>query len=287
MDIKSFSFALTELKNAASAAAAKAKPRPNSTVIPSAALKEKPKIYDFHDQREKYLISSLKGRVEEVRKNSASLASLASSGKRSPEILAEIYVNIKFLEEYANEPAKVLPIVDKINRLTNDLILFAEEESEFSSKHDRKQSRGELTHSQLKKQGSLVPLDFSIPKVPEEIRSEVYADIDELKRAFGAGCYRSSVIICGRVLEAALHRKYFDATGQDVLEKNPGIGLGTLVAKLSEKNIKLDVGITQQIHLINQVRIFSVHKKQEAFNPSKDQTQAIILYTMDIINKLF
>jgi hypothetical protein len=63
--------------------------------------------------------------------------------------------------------------------------------------------------------------------------------------------------------------------------------LGKLIAKLTEKNVNLDPGITQQIHLINQVRVFSVHKKQTAFNPTKNQSHAMILYTLDIVNRLF
>jgi len=35
------------------------------------------------------------------------------------------------------------------------------------------------------------------------------------------------------------------------------------------------------------VRIFSVHKKQRTFNPGKQQTEAIMLYTFDVIEKLF
>ena len=74
---------------------------------------------------------------------------------------------------------------------------------------------------------------------------------------------------------------------EDILEKNPGIGLGTLIAKLQEKNIKFDPGVTQQIHLINQTRIHSVHIKKETFYPTKAQTQAILLLTQDILEKLF
>lgn len=123
-------------------------------------------------------------------------------------------------------------------------------------------------------------------RMPEEIASEMTADIKELEKCYTYGCYRSAVILCGRLLETALHRKYFEVTQFDILEKNPGIGLGNLVAKLAEKNVVLDPALTNQIHLINQVRIFSVHKKKESFTPSRQQTLAIILYTMDCLNKL-
>jgi hypothetical protein len=130
-------------------------------------------------------------------------------------------------------------------------------------------------------------IEFELPKnIPAEIATDISADIKELEKCYANNCFRSSIILCGRLLETALHRKYFDVTGFDILEKNPGIGLGNLIAKLAEKNVQLDPGLTQQIHLINQVRVFSVHKKKEGFCPSKDQTLAIILYTMDSLRKL-
>ncbi len=129
---------------------------------------------------------------------------------------------------------------------------------------------------------------IKIPKnIPIEIRPDIVSDIKELDKCYKNECYRSSVVLCGRILEAALHRKYYDVTGQDILEKSPGIGLGNLIAKLKEKDVALDPALTNQIHLINQVRVFSVHKKREAFNPSEQQTQAMILYTLDVLEKLF
>ena len=124
-------------------------------------------------------------------------------------------------------------------------------------------------------------------KIPDEIREEILTDFEEAERCFNAGCFRCVAVLCGRILETALHRKYYEVTGLDALEKEPGIGLGKLVAKLVEKDVKFDPGITQQIHLLNQVRIFSVHAKKEAFFPTKAQAHAMILYTSDIIEKMF
>ncbi len=130
-------------------------------------------------------------------------------------------------------------------------------------------------------------LKIAIPPVPQEIKEEISLDIEELKKCYQNGCYRSAIILCGRLLEIALHKKYYDLTGVDYLEKNPGIGLGKIVAKLSELNVNIDPAITQQIHLINQVRISSVHKKKVPFKPTKEQTKAIIIYTIEIIKNLF
>ncbi len=130
-------------------------------------------------------------------------------------------------------------------------------------------------------------LNFDVPNLPKEISNEMIADIHEMNLCFESGLYRSATILCGRILETALHRKYYDVTGKDILETNPGVGLGKLIAKLKEKQVKFDPGITQQIHLINQVRISSVHKKQELFMPTKAQTQAMILYSMDVLGRMF
>ena len=115
-----------------------------------------------------------------------------------------------------------------------------------------------------------------MPKLPSDIKEDVSADLNEIQKCVNAGCYRSAVVLCGRVMETALHRKYFEATGNDLLEKAPGTGLGTLIAKLSEHGVKLDPGLPNQIHLINQVRVFSVHTKKESFSPSKTQAEAIV-----------
>ena len=136
--------------------------------------------------------------------------------------------------------------------------------------------------------GISAAINIMAPKnIPGDIKAELELDIKEMNLAFNAGCYRASIILCGRVLETCLHRKYYEATQNDLLEKSPGIGLGNLIAKIAEKGITLDPGLAQQIHLVNNVRIFSVHKKKELFVPSKQQTYALILYTMDVIERLF
>ena len=129
---------------------------------------------------------------------------------------------------------------------------------------------------------------IKIPKnIPSDIRIDIKADLEELDRCFKNNCYRSSVILCGRILETALHRKYYETTGNDILEKSPGIGLGNLIAKLKDKGVMVDPALTNQIHLINQVRVFSVHKKKEPFNPSEQQTHAMVLYTLDVLERIF
>ena len=130
-------------------------------------------------------------------------------------------------------------------------------------------------------------ISLRIPVLPSEIKEDIAADIKEIEKCFNNSLYRSATILCGRVLETTLHRKYYEATGFDILEKSPGIGLGNLIAKMKEKNIEIDPALTQQIHIVNQVRIFTVHKKKEVFLPSRQQAHAIILYTMDVVGRMF
>lgn len=129
--------------------------------------------------------------------------------------------------------------------------------------------------------------EFYLPYVPRDIFSETKASFDELIKCYEHNCYRSALILCGRILEISLHKKYFESTKIDLLRKCPDIGLGNLVLKFKDKGMNLDPGLSNQIHLINHLRIASVHKKKIPFNPTKSQTKASILYTLDTLKKLF
>ncbi|HZX45449.1 MAG TPA: DUF4145 domain-containing protein [Candidatus Nanoarchaeia archaeon] len=211
-------------------------------------------LYNYKEKQKQYYVNSVRSAVKQVKSSYLGLIEIAKD-KDNQEIVNKIY--------------ELIPDLDSTDLQT--------------------------LNKTLKNILSLVKLldikekekDFGTPKVPQEIYAEIKADIEELNRCFKNECYRSSVILCGRLLETALHRKYFEVTKNDLLEKSPGIGLGNLVAKLVEKRVPLDPALTNQIHLINQVRIFCVHKKKEAFNPSKQQAQATILYTLDILDKLW
>ena len=133
----------------------------------------------------------------------------------------------------------------------------------------------------------LSELRIIVPPLPLEIREEVALDLTEAERCYNNNCFRSVAILCGRILETALFRKYYEATGDDLLETSPNLGLGKLIAKLKEKNVVFDPGLTEQMHLINQVRISSVHKKSNNFYPTKEQAYAMLLYTLDVLKKLF
>jgi len=130
-------------------------------------------------------------------------------------------------------------------------------------------------------------IEIKLRPIPQEISEDIHSDFNEIKVCYDAGAYRSVTILCGRILETALHRKYFELTQNDLLETAPGLGLGKMVAKLSELNVELGPGISEQIHLINKVRVSSVHKKAAIVYPSKEQAHAMALYTVDVLNRLF
>ncbi len=221
-------------------------------------LDEEKAVYDYSEKQKIYYLNNLKSKLKLVKSDSLELPTLIKVDVRNEPAVTEILELVAELDgsDLANLSRAAKKMVDLAKQLN-----FPKEELEKT---------------------------FSMKGViPEDIKPEVKADIIELSKCFNNECYRSSVILCGRLLETVLHRKYFEVTGQDLLEKAPGIGLGNLIAKLKDKSVALDPALTNQIHLINQIRVFSVHKKKEAFKPSKEQTHAIILYTLDVLEKLF
>ncbi len=221
--------------------------------------KKERKIFDFTEKKLEYSIKSSKSAFEELKDCLWSLSYLIKEDKSNEDIYLELIKDFRELEKNYNQDnlKKTLEIIENIKKKIEE---FKDVKAD---------------------------LGIDLKYIPLDIRADVNADLKELKKCYNAGCYRSTVILCGRLLETALHRKYYEITKQDILEKNPGIGLGTLIAKLSEKNIKFDPGVPQQIHLINQIRVQSVHKKKEAFYPNKSQAYAIMLFTMDVLEKLF
>ncbi|MBS3098462.1 hypothetical protein J4209_06740 [Candidatus Woesearchaeota archaeon] len=216
-------------------------------------------LYDFKEEKSSYYLTSLKSALDELKTNSLGLNQLVKFDKSNEDNILGIN---KLIGELGNSN------INKLEESINKIALF-------------------YSKLNLPREKTIEKPSFKLGYIPEEIKADVVADLKELEKCFINECYRSVVVLCGRLLETALHRKYYEATGQDILEKAPGIGLGNLIAKLKESDINIDPALTNQIHLVNQVRIFSVHKKKEAFYPSKQQTHAMILYTLDTLEKMF
>jgi len=225
-------------------------------------LHDKSRLYDFKAKKAEYCSFALSSALQNFRKSiSMALKDYSNSELSEMMSLASRFENEK--NDYAKAGKILENMADIIARLDSGGEKRMSEGSIFGSKKEL------------------------MKKIPPDIKDEISADIKEIEKCFSSGCHRSVIILCGRIMETALHRKFYDVTGKDALETSPGMGLGNLIAKLKEKNVNFDPGITQQIHLINQVRVFSVHKKQEAFVPSRTQAHAILLYTIDALEKLF
>lgn len=201
-----------------------------------------------------------------------------SALKRLEAVLSESFV----VSAKGGERAVLAQIADKIKELKQEI-----RKKNFKETITIIDSIYSVAPSIKISDANLPKSDFFLPSIPHEIYAEVKASFDELVKCYEHNCYRSALILCGRILEIVLHKKYFDTTGRDLLEKAPDIGLGNLVLRFKEKGIGLDPGLSNQIHLINQLRIAAVHRKKQPFNPTKAQTKASILYTLDTIKKLF
>ena len=71
------------------------------------------------------------------------------------------------------------------------------------------------------------------------------------------------------------------------METAPGMGLGKLIGKLRDLGINMPPGVNEQIHLINNTRIHSVHEKKDLFRLNREKTHAIILLTFDVLRHIF
>tara|TARA_Y100000310_G_scaffold330571_1_gene402460 strand:- start:617 stop:1384 length:768 start_codon:yes stop_codon:yes gene_type:complete len=228
---------------------------------PLNSLSGEKQLYDFAAKKQQYHIQAYHTAFQQLKNASISLHQYAADHRDQQSTIAQISALLQKIYTAYDEQA------------------FKLVQSTFNSLQELTESIPE------EKQNEALTLNPDI--IPKDIKSDIEADISEMQRCFTHECFRSCIILCGRVLETVLHRKYYEVTNNDLLEKSPGIGLGNLIAKLRDKEVSLPPGIANQIHLINQARISSVHKQQEAFYPTKAQTEAVILLTIDTASQLF
>ncbi|MCK4670416.1 MAG: DUF4145 domain-containing protein [Nanoarchaeota archaeon] len=220
---------------------------------------ESDKLYDFSRTKANYYMQTGRAKLDELKKEISSISVDAKNLQKTNQLLQILNRIEELYEQKQIEEMKKL--IEQVAELYADL--------------------------DIKTSPAKTSIMSDLPDFPFTIQSELKADLEELQKCFDSQCYRASIVLCGRMLEIALHHLYFEKTNNDLLETAPGIGLGKIIAKLSENGIELGPGLNEQIHLINKVRISSVHKKKELFIPSKEQTHAMILYTSDILKKIF
>ena len=280
MEIKRFQTTLSDMKEKFLAAS-------NMKIDLKKAITSGQYIYDYKLNKAKYMTDRMKKSANEL-VTIAEVMEKKNKNDKVSDLFSKLCVQTKLVVEQYLEPQKVIPIIEQMERDLKELAKVAALEKEISDfEKEAAASPSPKKKEDDKRTGAEPMLNFRIPNLPVEIEDNVKADVVELQMCYENKCYRSATILCGRIIETALHRKYFEVTGKDALEKEPGIGIGKLIARMSDKGIKLDPGLPQMVHLINQVRIFSVHTKQQAFNPTKNQTHATVLYTVEVLNRLF
>jgi hypothetical protein len=126
-------------------------------------------------------------------------------------------------------------------------------------------------------------VDFST--APQEIREEIKLDFDEMRICYNNGAFRSAIIMCGRVLELLLAKKYFDSTHVDPVELR--WQLGVLIRKCFERNVLTDPGIGDICNFINHLRISSVHASHAIHRPIQEETKSVIEFTISLLKSLY
>lgn len=146
--------------------------------------------------------------------------------------------------------------------------------------------RGLLTEARAYSGKKDLTFDIEKIRLPKQILSEIKEDIKEVQKCYGAEANRAALTFCGRILEIALSRKYFENTGIDPIEQKWNIGL--LIRKCREEGIlKEDPSINEFINLINKTRIPSVHKTKIFYIPSPEETEAIAKITSALLKRMF
>ncbi len=231
------------------------------------------KLYKFEDVQGQYYKNRMLSCLIKLKEDAKGFTLISDDHNTIQKLLTAINdLERMYIEGLDDERKKKTEmIINQIDRI----ITTIDFKHEFLEKRQKEKE---------KKEGMNIYRSLNIPY---EIREELLEDIEEMHRCFDSNCYKASTIISGRILETALLRLYFDKTGNDLLETAPGIGLGKVIAKLNEKGIELGPGINEQIHLVNKVRINSVHARNDFLRPSKEQANAIMLFTLDILKRVF
>lgn len=120
---------------------------------------------------------------------------------------------------------------------------------------------------------------------PQEILEELKLDFQEIRNCYYNDAFRSAIIMCGRILELLLSRKYFEVMKIDPLEQN--LFIGTLIRKCFEDNVINEPSLGHMSNLINSSRIDSVHNTRRVYVPSREETKTVIEFTIGLLGRLY
>lgn len=129
-------------------------------------------------------------------------------------------------------------------------------------------------------------LGIDLERVPIEIRTEIATDIDEIKKCYSSGAYRAAIVFCGRMLEIALARKYFEKFHVDLIEKK--LTLGQLIIECKKKIGIFTPGLDSLCDTINKIRKPSIHKSSEGiYLPGPQDTIGVFNLVQGVLQKLW
>jgi len=126
---------------------------------------------------------------------------------------------------------------------------------------------------------------IDLSPVPSEIRREMSLDFDDVRKCYYAYALRSAIGMCGRILELALARKYFEIVNVDPIQQRWQIG--TLISRCYENHVIEDPVLGDMCNLINRSRIDSVHATSRMYHPTMEETKSLIEFTISLVKRLY
>lgn len=129
-------------------------------------------------------------------------------------------------------------------------------------------------------------LGIDLERIPPEIRTEITTDIEEIKKCYSSGAYRAAIVFCGRILEIALARKYFEKVHIDPIKQK--WTLGQLIRECKRKIGIFQPGLDSLCEAVNKTRIPSVHKSAEGiYLPSSQDIVGVFNLVQSVLQKLW
>jgi|SRR5208282_2586523 len=135
-----------------------------------------------------------------------------------------------------------------------------------------------------------------LKRIPKDLRDEITSDFAEIRKCFSAQVYRASIAFCGRILESALGRKYYEEkrklnskiTIQDIENELTNLSFGKIIEKCRDVGLLKDQpDVESYADLINKVRILSIHHKPSKFAPGPDAVKGTVNFMSEVIQKLY
>src|SRR3989344_1180525 len=131
-------------------------------------------LYAFKEKEHDYYINIYNQNYEALIKNSSELNSLIDIDKSNQQHILKINALLSDINE-SNKKNDIKKIEEALNGIIEAYIQLKlpEEELHFS---------------------------IDIKNIPLQIRADFRADMEELDKCFISGCYRSAIMLCGRLL---------------------------------------------------------------------------------------